>query len=169
MITGDYLRMMARYNVWQNGSHMRAAGGLSDAERRQDRGAFFGSIFGTLNHILMGDTSWMNRFQDQPLLKLPNMASSADWTPDWESYKAARAEADARITDWANTVEDAWLLEDQRFVSTTLDIDKMLPRGLCVTHMFNHQTHHRGQVHAMLTAAGADPDVTDLPFMPSDA
>ena len=66
MILPDFAQTMARYNRWQNGSLIAAAAGLSDAERRRDRGAFFGSIFATLAHLYWADTMWLHRFTGTP-------------------------------------------------------------------------------------------------------
>ena len=165
MITPGFVQTMARYNAWQNRSLYRAADGLDEAARRLDRGAFFGSIHGTLGHILWGDSIWMSRFDswDAPAMGIPDSAAAY---PDWDALKAARLDADARILDWAERVQPDSLTGDMTWVSGALGREITKPRALLVTHMFNHQTHHRGQVHAMLTAAGARPEATDLPFMP---
>jgi uncharacterized damage-inducible protein DinB len=165
MITPDFLRLMARYNTWQNRSLYGAADGLSEAERRADRGAFFGSIHGTLSHLLWGDTIWMNRFGagDAPG---GSIAASPEFEPDWARLVARRADMDARITDWAAGVEAGWLAGPISWYSAMLGREVTKPVALCVAHVFNHQTHHRGQVHAMLTAAGARPEDTDLFAMP---
>jgi uncharacterized damage-inducible protein DinB len=88
---------------------------------------------------------------------------------DWEELRARRAAADARILDWAGRVDPAWLATDATWYSGALGRDVTKNAGLCVAHFFNHQTHHRGQVHAMLTAAGARPGDTDLFAMPDEA
>ncbi|HIP23982.1 MAG TPA: damage-inducible protein DinB [Rhodobacteraceae bacterium] len=164
MITPEYIQIMARYNGWQNRSLYMAASGLSEAARQQDRGAFFGSIHGTLSHILFGDTIWMSRFDgwDAPE---NNIAKSTSLGGDWASLVTKRREADDRILDWAARVSEADLSGEISWFSGAVNREVCKPRVLLITHMFNHQTHHRGQVHAMLTAAGAKPDDTDLPFM----
>jgi uncharacterized damage-inducible protein DinB len=168
MITPDHCRAFARYNRWQNRSIYAAAGTLSDAERRQDRGAFFGSIHATLSHLLWGDTVWMSRFDgwDPPGGAIRD---SVGLEPDWDRLCARREETDARILDWAGRVDPAWLMADTTWYSGALGREVTKPAGYCVAHFFNHQTHHRGQVHAMLTAAGARPGDTDLFAMPADA
>jgi len=164
VITPDYVRVMARYNAWQNASLFGAADQINEDARRQDRGAFFGSIQGTLAHLLWGDTIWMSRFDgwDAPAAGIPDSPAFID---DWVALKAARDLADGRILDWAGRVSGADLTGDLAWYSGAMKRDVTKPRALCIIHMFNHQTHHRGQVHAMLTAAGARPDDTDLPFM----
>ena len=164
MITPQYVQTMARYNGWQNRNLYLAASTLEDAARRMDRGAFFGSIHDTLSHILLGDSIWMSRFDnwEPPQNGIPNPASFA---PDWADLVTRRRAADDRIIDWAKRVKSGDLNGELSWYSGAMDQTFTKPRTLLITQMFNHQTHHRGQVHAMLTAAGTKPDVTDLPFM----
>ncbi len=168
MITAEFCLTMARYNRWQNLSLYTAAEGLGDAARRQDRGAFFGSIHATLSHLLWGDTIWMSRFDGwaAPEVGIPD---SAAFAPEWGALTAARKTADDRIVDWAGRVDDAALEGDLSWYSGAAGRDMTVSLARCVTHFFNHQTHHRGQVHAMLTAAGARLGDTDLIFMPAEA
>lgn len=164
MITPEYLQMMARYNRWQNQSIYSAASSLTGAARQQDRGAFFGSIHDTLSHLLWGDTLWMSRFDgwDAPQGTGPKMAGSVN---EWPNLVAARQLADDRILHWAARVSGDDLRGDLRWYSGAMGCELNKPRAMLMVHMFNHQTHHRGQAHAMLTAAGAKPDDTDIPFM----
>jgi uncharacterized damage-inducible protein DinB len=165
MITPEWCRTMARYNDWQNRSLYDAAEGLADAERRSDRGAFFGSIHGTLAHLLWGDTVWMARFAGWPAPGA-SIPESAQWIVDWDDLRARRRAADAGIRSWTEALTDAGLSGDMAWKSAVLKGEVRRPRALLIAHMFNHQTHHRGQVHAMLTAAGARPADTDLFMMP---
>ena len=167
MISADYVSKMARYNRWQNESIFSAADTLADAERRQDRGAFFGSIHGTLSHLLWGDTIWMSRFAgwEAPEIGIPE---SADWVGEWSALKTERRRADARIMEWALALSDDELAGELSWFSGAIGREISRPLAECVTHFFNHQTHHRGQVHAMLTQAGAQPGATDLVFMPRE-
>lgn len=165
MIGAAYARTMAQYNTWQNRSLYGAASTLDDAARRLDRGAFWGSIHGTLHHILWADRAWMSRFTGAPFPREP-MTASAILSLDWADLQARRTAVDAEIAAWAETLDDAWLGADLTYWSQSANREFTRPRALLVAHMFNHQTHHRGQVHAMLTAAGAKPDDTDLPLTP---
>jgi len=165
VIDTAYAATMARYNRWQNENLYEAAGFLDDAARRADRGAFFGSIHGTLCHLLWGDRMWMHRFADIPR-PAGRITDSPTAIEGWEELSAQRRAFDAVILDWAVALDPGWLAEDMTWVSSNGDRQFTTPRSLLVTHFFNHQTHHRGQVHAMLTAAGAKPDDTDLIFMP---
>lgn len=165
MIDTDYVVTMARYNRWQNESLYGAAATLDDAARRMDRGAFFGSIHGTLCHLLWGDRMWMHRFAGTPKPET-GIPGSPELIEDWGRLCAERRDFDGVILDWATALDPDWLAGDMTWVSAAGNRQFTMPRALLVTHMFNHQTHHRGQVHAMLTAAGAKPDDTDLIFMP---
>ena len=161
MITAGYCRVMARYNRWQNASLIEAAGGLDEAARQADRGAFFGSIHGTLSHLLWADTIWMSRFDGgaPPGVGIPD---SPGFAGPWPALCDARTRMDARILDWAGALDDAALDATLSWYSGALGRDMEKPISVCIAHFFNHQTHHRGQVHAMLTAAGARPEDTDL-------
>src|SRR5262245_60299554 len=161
MITSAYVRTMAAYNAEMNRRLYAAASRLSDAERRQPRGAFWGSIHGTLTHLLWGDQQWMSRFDNWPR---PNVVikESAGLIDDFATLSAAREKADSGITRWAATVDDPWMAEDMVWFSGAAGREVRAPKGLLVTHFFNHQTHHRGQVHAMLTAVRQATGDTDL-------
>ena len=164
-ITPAWVRMMARYGAWQNGAQAEVVRGMDDAALRAERGAFFGSILGTLSHIVWGDRIWMCRWSDLP--KPPGgIAESAGWLDTPGAWAEARAETDAAMAAWAERCTQDELDADLSWHSGALGRDVTRPMAVCATHMFNHGTHHRGQVHAMLTAAGARPADTDLFMMP---
>lgn len=164
MITPAYVRTMARYNAWQNRSLYTAADALDDVARKADRGAFFGSIHATLNHLLWGDRAWLARFRaTEP--PPGTLATSPTLIAEWEDLRAMRFAVDAEIAAWAATVGQDWLDGALTWHSGALGREMTRPRAVLVTHLFNHQTHHRGQAHALLTAAGGRPEVTDLVFM----
>lgn len=166
MITPAYVQTMARYNAWQNHAIYHAAQGLDVAELRQDRGAFWGSIEGTLSHLAWGDMIWIARFDggEGPDANLNATAIAYDWETLW----GLRPKLDARIAAWAWSVDQSDLEGDLSWFSGAANAQMTQPRATCIVQLFNHQTHHRGQVHAMLTAAGAKTDDTDLPFMPRE-
>lgn len=165
MITPAYCQTMARYNAWQNKGLRRIVEDMDPEALGKDRGAFFGSIFATLNHLLWGDQLWMARFDGGagprvgPKDHLTMTPTAAVWT-------AERFRTDGRITLWADKLKSIDLVGDLSWHSGSQNRDLVRPKAECIVHFFNHQTHHRGQVHAMLTAAGIKPDVTDLVFMP---
>ena len=167
MITPAYVIEMAAYNVWQNNGLYRVVQAMDEADVRADRGAFFGSIFGTLNHLLWGDLLWMSRFDGGPA-QSPVIADSAAFTATVGDGADQRVRTDARIVTWAAGVTASDLSGDFTWFSGSLNAEVAKPTATCITHFFNHQTHHRGQLHAMLTATGQTPDATDLVFMPKD-
>ena len=156
-----FVRTMAAYNAEMNRRLYAAAARLSDAERRKARGAFWGSIHGTLCHLLWGDQAWMSRFDYWPKPAVPQK-ESAGLVAEFAELARLRHDADARISDWAQRVDAAWLAEDMVWFSQSAQKELRNPRGFLVTHFFNHQTHHRGQAHAMITAAGEQTGDTDL-------
>ena len=166
MIGTQHAKTMAAYNKWQNTSLYTAAETLDDAARQLDRGSFFNSIHGTLNHILWGDRMWMSRFAGTPKPAQPDFAGSVQEGGAWTDLTMARPAMNAEIIAWATGLNEQTLAGDLSWFSGALQADVSKPMWFCVTHFFNHQTHHRGQVHAMLTAAGAKPDDTDLFIMP---
>lgn len=161
MISADYCRLMARYNSWQNKSLKDAADGLTDQARRADRGAFFGSITATFNHLYWADALILQRLQgnERPERDITHSLTNPE---TWEEFKTLRAQRDREIETWAALLSDrdldgviAWYPGDG-----SVRVEK--PKALCAIELFNHQTHHRGQIHAMLTAAGARPEPTNL-------
>jgi len=164
MISPPYVRTMAAYNAEVNRRWYAAADTLTDDQRRAERGAFFGSLHGTLCHIVWGDGTWMARFAGWPKPPVPQQ-DSPRMIADWAALKAARVDLDARLIAWADTLTQDWLDGDLSWFSGSIQKDLVMNRGLLVTHMFNHQTHHRGQAHAILTGFGAKTGDTDLPFV----
>jgi uncharacterized damage-inducible protein DinB len=165
MIDGAYVERMARYNRWQNENLYSAADRLSEIERCRERGAFWGSIQNTLNHLLWGDRMWMSRLTGSPRPSV-GIADSGSLYADWTALKAERIRFDQTIIDWADTIAPSWLAAEMTYYSLPVQRDVTQLHWVLVTHLFNHQTHHRGQVHCMLTQAGERPSDTDLPFMP---
>lgn len=167
----DNYRFLARYNRWFNERLYTACEGLADEERKRDRGAFFGSIHATLNHIVWGDQTWLRRFAVQGvafaslspgLLDLP--AGAAHGTllhADWQDLRAQRERLDIAIEEWARDMPADYPLRTMRYANTK-GVQREHPMWQALTHFFNHQAHHRGQVTALLAQAGIDPGTTDL-------
>jgi uncharacterized damage-inducible protein DinB len=156
-------RRMAAYNAWMTGKTYAAAAKMSDAERKADRGAFFRSVHSTLNHIVFGDRAWLGRFTGRAYDIKP---MGIDLFEDFEDLQAAHLAICGEISAFCDELTPAWLAGDLRWTSGMDGIARRRPRWMLVTHMFNHQTHHRGQVSTLLSQAGIDVGVTDLPFMP---
>ena len=164
MITAEWVAMMARYNAWQNDWMLNACDALDDAVRRQDRGLFFGSIHGTLSHILWGDHMWLNRFTggDAPQVR---QRDSGHYVEDWNDLRAERERTDAALGQWAADVGQDFLDGAYRWYSGSAQAEMSRPMAQIVVHLFNHQTHHRGQVHATLTKLGVPTKDTDLFYL----
>ena len=147
-MTARYL-MFAGYNAWCNERLYDAAATLSEADYRADRGAFFKSVHGTLNHLLLGDVIWMNRFTGEG--RLPQTLDQILYE-DFAALRAARRDMDASISRYASSLKDADLAGTIRYrtFSNPADIEQQLAPAL--DHFFNHQTHHRGQAHALISS-----------------
>lgn len=168
MITPGWVRAMAAYNAEMNRRWYAAAETLTDAQRQEPVGAFFGSLHGTLSHLLWADHTWMSRFDgwEKPGVGIPG---SASFEPDWAALVRRRVETDARISAWAARLAEPDLEGMLSWFSGAAGREMTKPRWLLVSHMFNHQTHHRGQAHALLTRFGAKTQDTDLPWAIADA
>jgi uncharacterized damage-inducible protein DinB len=164
MYRGNRWQLMADYNAWMNERLYSVCASLSDEERKRDRGAFFKSIHSTLNHILWADSVWMTRFTGRAYA--PSVPLGTDVYADFGELGAARTSLDAKISAWAAALTEEQLNAPYTFVSQVLKITRVQPTWSFVTHMFNHQTHHRGQLTTLLTQAGIDPGVTDVLLMP---
>ena len=169
MIDPGYVRTMARYNAWQNAQLSEALDGVSLEVLRADHAAFFGSILGTLNHLLWADRVWMHRLAPD-LVSAPDgsIAQSVDLCPTVGVWTAERFATDGRIWHWAEALPALDLTGEMTIASRLAGGEATRPRAACVIHMFNHQTHHRGQVHAMMTRSGLAAPVSDLFVMPKE-
>lgn len=174
MLLLDVFSRAAHYNRWMNRRLYQHANRLDDAERRRDRGAFFGSLHGTLNHIMIGDRLWLSHWAGQGFgVALPADLHLADNLPrlDIELYatfaelESARERVDDVLIDWIGRLDEPLLLRDS---VETADDGTLLrePLWMQVQHLFNHQTHHRGQATTLLMQAGIDPGSTDILAMP---
>ncbi len=169
MIDPSYVRMMARYNSWQNNQLMSIIELMPKDELVKERRAFFGSILGTANHLLWGDTVWMSRFDPSVRPPKGGIAESVALWPTAGAWTADRFRMDGKIRFWAEGLRALDLKGDLTWFSGALQKQMTVSVSEAVVHMFNHQTHHRGQIHAMLTAAGQQAPVSDLFIMPKDA
>ncbi len=167
------IQAFARYNQWMNDNLVRACDQLSDQARRQDLGAFFKSIHGTWNHILLADSFWLRRMSgDDDKYQLidatgrPLRISGLDdeLYTDWDEFKRVRQDYDRLINEFVAgcTPED---LQRTVTYSRSDGAAQGHPLWWAVQHMFNHQTHHRGQLTTLIFQQGVDPGVTDLVAM----
>lgn len=162
--------LMARYNQWMNRQVYTAAAQLDEAAWHADRGAFFGSIAATLEHILAADTHWMKRFA----VALPELASLDDVRaaplpelvrditfPDFARLRSEREAMDAAMVAFTLEATEAVYARPLHYVNSAGE-SHTKPGGLVLRHVFNHQTHHRGQVTTLFSQLGIDVGVTDL-------
>lgn len=166
----DHFELLSVYNQWMNSKIYEAAAQLSAAELAKDRGAFFGSILGTLNHIIIGDTIWLKRFATHPscLESLRELAGLQNPTSldqmvfnDFSSLSEHRIWLDSKIINWIAELSEG----DLDFILSyhnTKGISASKRYSSLVLHFFNHQTHHRGQASTLLLQAGVNIGVTDL-------
>ena len=163
MIDKAWVGLMARYTRWMNGKLYAHAATLSDEQRKADRGAFFKSLHNTLDHIVWADTIWLGRFTGiQPALP----PAGSVLYPEFAELCIRRESLDAEIAAWAEDVDAAFLAAPLTWTSRISQQTYTRPTWMLVTHFFNHQTHHRGQVTTLLSQYGIDPGVTDLQAMP---
>jgi uncharacterized damage-inducible protein DinB len=162
MSTPTHYQTMAAYNEWMNQRLYALCAEIPDAVRKQDRGAFFRSIHGTLNHLLFGDRIWMGRFTDQPF---PARIGEELYS-DFNQLRQERERTDRQIRDWTQQLSPEWLRQPFTYTSGVDGKTRTLATWVLVTHLFNHQTHHRGQLTTLLSQLGYDPGVTDLPWLP---
>jgi uncharacterized damage-inducible protein DinB len=164
-VDSAYFQRLARYNAWANRRLYDACGALSRDDYVAPRPSFFGSIHRTLNHILVGDRVWMSRFEATPL-----GISSLDQVlyDDFAALRAARAAEDERIQRWTQRLGDEALGGDLEYRNMAGEA-KRSPLRWAIAHFFNHQTHHRGQAHGLLSATPVAPPPLDLLyFLPED-
>jgi uncharacterized damage-inducible protein DinB len=164
MIDTQYIRLMTRYSRWMNDNIYAACLRLPDTERKRDAGAFFKSIHGTLNHLALTDNIWLGRFRSEPFA-FNTLADELH--ADFDALNAARQRTDAELEAVLLGMDDARLRERITYrTASPPHSERTYPVGFIAVHVFNHQTHHRGQVTTLLKQAGVDPGVTDLPWMP---
>jgi uncharacterized damage-inducible protein DinB len=162
--------VMARYNAWMNQKLYDAAGRLTDEDRRRDLGAFFHSLHGTLNHLVLTDRAWLARFLNDPSVlqsldgTMPEFSGSLDQElySDFATLRGERDKTDAEIVRWVQGLTPDILAAPITYYSVAYARTYEHPLWWAVTHFFNHQTHHRGQATTLLVQLGCNPGTTDL-------
>ena len=161
----DWLGACARYNRWMNEKLYGVAATLSDEARKRDAGAFFKSIHGTFNHLLLADRVWLARFTGATVpdgFMGPSGIRSLDQElyVDFEELRRERALTDEELSAWVSGLTQERLAAPLVFMRLGQKLTS--PLWWAVAHLFNHQTHHRGQITTLLRQQGCDPGVTDL-------
>ena len=159
----EQVQVLAEYNAWMNGKLYAACATMSDEERKRDRGAFFHSIHGTLNHLLLADSVWMGRFDGKAFAF---RGLDQELYASFDELRASRTAMDERIERWAHGLTDAALSAKIEFTSAITKRAHSPTLWTVVLHFFNHQTHHRGQLTTLLSQAGVDYGITDLFLLP---
>lgn len=172
----DQIVLLATYNSWMNRQLYSAASRLPQVALTLDRKAFFGSIIGTLNHIMAGDINWLKRFAAHPA-QPPALAVMRSWPApaaldavlyeDLTELCGQRRQLDCIIETWAAGLTASDLSQVLRYTNTRGEVAER-DFGSLVLHFFNHQTHHRGQASTLLSQAGVDIGPTDLVLMIPD-
>lgn len=161
--------LMARYNRWMNAKIYDAAATLTSAQLQQQRGAFFGSIIATLNHLLVADILWLQRFANQydngklaavTALTPPSQLDQILY-PELPPLSTQRQWLDQQLYDWVMTLTELQLAGVLTYRNSKGVLHRK-PFAAVLQHFFNHQTHHRGQLSTLLFQAGVDVGVTDL-------
>jgi uncharacterized damage-inducible protein DinB len=154
-----HFAMMAGYNAWCNERIYDVVAQLPDADYRADRGAFFKSVHGTLNHLLVADRIWLKRFSGRG--DAPNRLDAILFE-NLDDLRDARHREDERIIAYIDSLSEADLGGRIRYKTITNPVEIEQPLAPALIHFFNHQTHHRGQVHGLLTGFGLEAPSLDL-------
>lgn len=167
MMSPEWLGALARYNTWMNEKLYALAATLSDEERKRDRSAFFKSIHGTFNHLLVADRIWLSRFTGVVApdgFMAPGIRSlDQELYADFSELRRQRALTDQALSSWVAELTAERLAAPLVFMRRGHKVES--PLWWSVAHVFNHQTHHRGQVTTLFTQHGLDPGSTDLVAM----
>ncbi len=168
MMSLEWVSALSRYNRWMNDKLYGAAATLSDEARKRDAGAFFKSIHGTFNHLLLADRVWLARFTGVTVpdgFMGPGGIRSLDQElyEDFDELRRERARTDDELSAWVCGLTPERLAAPLVFLRRGQR--QQSPLWWAVAHVFNHQTHHRGQVTTLLTQQRCDPGVTDLVAM----
>ncbi len=160
------IALMARFNTWVNKRLYGCVAGLSDADYRKDRKAYFGSIHNTLNHLLVVDRTWTGRIKgvDHGITSLDQILHD-----DFAALRAAREAEDAGLIELVDGLSDEELQSPVTYSFLGGGGNHSNRRDHILITLFNHQTHHRGQIHAMLTQQDIDPPPLDVIYFLAEA
>lgn len=157
----DHLRRMALYNRWANQHLYDACGQLGEKAYHKPRNMFFSSIHGTLNHILVGDRLWLSRIEQRPT---PPSSIDHELYSDLAALGRARHAEDEHMIEVTDRYDESDLGEILHYRTLVNPSEISTPLHLCWLHLFNHQTHHRGQIHDQLSQTEIAPPSLDLIF-----
>ncbi len=158
-------RTFARYNAWMNGKLLDSCSTLADEVRRKSLSIPFGSLHGLWNHLMVADNLWLSRFEDSRL-PFEFRGLNMELYSDWDELKSARLALDKHIENFAGSLTNERLDSLLHWTSATNPTPRTTPLALAVAHFWNHQTHHRGQITAVMELLGLDCGITDLMALP---
>lgn len=158
-------RELAHYNAWMNKNLYAHLGDVPDERRKQDVGLFFNSIHGTLNHLLLVDRLWLARLRGE---SFPIESLDQELYGDFAQLRLQRKKTDRKLAEYVEGLADADLETTVTYTSASSGEQRSFPTHTVLAHLFNHQTHHRGQITAAMSQFGVDYGVTDLIFMPDE-
>ena len=153
---------MARYNRWMNEKLYAVCADMPDETRKRQTGAPFRSISGVFNHLLLTDRVWLGRFNGQPF---PATSLDQELYADFDEMRSQRKTTDEEISLWAGSLSDEILRASLTFTPMSNPTPRTQPFWIAALHLFNHQTHHRGQITVLIEQAGYDCGVTDLMYL----
>lgn len=159
----SFLRLMADHGRWMNQKLYVVCAGIPDEERKRDLGAFFRSIHGTLNHLLLVDRLWLGRITGR---EFRIQSLDQELYADFDELRREREVTDGEIADLVAGLDPSCLSEPLTYVSFLKKTPVTLPFGVVLTHFFHHQTHHRGQITTLISQLGYEFGDTDLIYMP---
>ena len=166
MISVDFCKRFSRYNRWQNQSIYAAAATLADGTRKRNMGAYFKSIHATLNHLLVADYLWLSRLDGEPCAV---RALDEELYGDFDELRKQRGFTDDRLDRVVAALTPDGLADTMTYRRMSGGGDEVsMPMAQVFMHLFNHQTHHRGQVSTLLMQCGVDVGRTDLAWLPAD-
>lgn len=163
MIDAKYCLLMAEYNQWMNAKLYQVCASLPEYVLHAEKGAFFKSVYLTLNHIAYSDLAFLSRLTGEPV-QVPPLGQ--DLFGGFQQLVQQRHIIDERLLVWAAGLTAQWLEKTLTYVSKVDGSKRTAAHWVLVTHLFNHQIHHRGQISTLLNQLGLDIGSTDLPFMP---
>jgi uncharacterized damage-inducible protein DinB len=166
MISPNYCRLFASYNQWFNERLYATCAAMNEETRTADVGAFFHSIHGTLQHLIWADLHWCAKLE----IDVSNVKAFADAFDDnvsanWHEMKQVRKQIDAALIAWAESISQEFVDADASYTGAN-GVVRELTQALWVVQMFNHQTHHRGQVTTLISQRGIDIGTTDIYHAP---
>lgn len=160
----EQFRLLSQYNSWMNEKIYHACNQLSEQQRKQNCEAFFGSIHGTLDHIIYADTAWLERLRDNQFTPRDITKGMFD---SWQELTKQRFVLDKEILNWTHQLDGKTLNSTFTYKSNVDKKTRSAPYWCSALHMFNHQTHHRGQLTTLLTQRSIDIGDTDIAAMPA--